>query len=103
MAKPMLVTFPFVLLLLDFWPLKRFQLNNDRMLQADRVTFFGFQGFLRLFLEKILLVIPVVISCSLTFLAQKNSEAVKPLELLSLIDRISNALVNLCFKNDLAK
>ena len=52
MTKPMLVTFPFVLLLLDFWPLKRFQLNNDRMLQSDRVTFLGFQGFLRLFLEK---------------------------------------------------
>jgi len=33
MAKPMLVTFPFVLLLLDFWPLERFQYpkneNND--------------------------------------------------------------------------
>jgi hypothetical protein len=58
MSKPMLVTLPFVLLLLDFWPLKRFQFKNDRMLQSDRVTFFGFQGFLRLFLEKILLVIP---------------------------------------------
>ena len=92
MSKPMLVTLPFVLLLLDFWPLKRFQFKND--LQSDRVTFFGFQGFLRLFLEKILLVIPVVISCSLTFLAQKNSEAVKPLESLPLIDRISNALVS---------
>ncbi len=92
MSKPMLVTLPFVLLLLDFWPLKRFQFKND--LQSDSVTFFGFQGFLRLFLEKILLVIPVVISCSLTFLAQKNSEAVKPLESLPLIDRISNALVS---------
>ena len=94
MAKPMLVTFPFVLLLLDFWPLKRFQFKNDRMLQSDRVTFFGFQGFLRLFLEKIPLFIPVIISCILTFLAQKNSEAVKPLESLPLIDRISNALVS---------
>ena len=60
MSKPMLVTLPFVLLLLDFWPLKRFQFKND--LQSDRITFFGFQGFLRLFLEKILLVIPVVVS-----------------------------------------
>jgi tetratricopeptide (TPR) repeat protein len=94
MAKPMLVTFPFVLLLLDFWPLKRFQLNNDRMLQADRVTFFGFQGFLRLFLEKIPLFILVVISCILTFLAQKNYGAVQALEALPLINRISNALVS---------
>ena len=94
MAKPMLVTFPFVLLLLDFWPLKRFQLNNDRMLQTDRVAFFGFQGFLRLFLEKIPLVIPVVISCILTFLAQKNYGAVKALEALPLISRIANALIS---------
>ena len=92
MSKPMLVTLPFVLLLFDFWPLKRFQFKND--LQSDRVTFFGFQGFLRLFLEKIPLFILVVISCCLTFLAQKNSEAVKSLESLPLIDRISNALVS---------
>ena len=94
MAKPMLVTLPFVLLLLDFWPLKRFQLNNDRMLQADRVTFFGFQGFLRLFLEKIPLFILVVISCILTFLAQKNYGAVQALEALPLINRITNALIS---------
>jgi len=91
MSKPMLVTLPFVLLLLDFWPLKRFQFKND--LQSGRVTFFGFQGFLRLFLEKIPLAIPVVVSCILTFWAQKSSGAVKPLESLPLIDRISNALV----------
>jgi tetratricopeptide (TPR) repeat protein len=94
MAKPMLVTFPFVLLLLDFWPLKRFKLNNDRMLQTDRVTFFGFQGFFRLLLEKIPLVIPVVISCILTFLAQKNYGAVQALEALPLINRIANALIS---------
>jgi len=28
MAKPMLVTLPFTLLLLDYWPLKRFQQKN---------------------------------------------------------------------------
>ena len=56
----MFVTLLFVLLLLDFWPLKSFQFKND--LQSDRVTFFGFQGFLRLFLEKIPLAIPVVVS-----------------------------------------
>jgi len=94
MAKPMLVTLPFVLLLLDFWPLKRFQLNNDRMLQADTVTFFGFQGFLRLFLEKIPLFILVVFSCILTFLAQKNYGAVQALEALPLINRITNALIS---------
>jgi protein O-mannosyl-transferase len=94
MAKPMLVTFPFVLLLLDFWPLKRFQFKNDRMLQSDKITFFGFQGFLRLFLEKIPAFIPVIISCILTFLAQKNYGAVQTLGALPLITRIANALIS---------
>ena len=94
MAKPMLVTFPFVLLLLDFWPLKRFQFKNDRMLQSDRVTFFGFQGFFRLFLEKVPFFIPVIFSCILTFFAQKSGGALVPLESLSLKTRIANALIS---------
>ena len=28
MSKPMLVTVPFVLLLLDYWPLRRFELKT---------------------------------------------------------------------------
>jgi len=30
MAKPMLVTLPFVLLLLDYWPLRRFERSRPR-------------------------------------------------------------------------
>ena len=42
MAKPMLVTFPFVLLLLDYWPLNRVQFENDLLRQSDGITSFGF-------------------------------------------------------------
>ncbi len=36
MAKPMLVTLPFVLLLLDYWPLRRFQeIKPDHKIQAE--------------------------------------------------------------------
>jgi tetratricopeptide (TPR) repeat protein len=97
MAKPMLVTFPFVLLLLDFWPLKRFQYNknkNDDFSQPERTIYVGFKGFMRLVLEKIPLFIPVVISSILTFLAQKSEGAVKTLGALSLKTRIANALVS---------
>ena len=59
MAKPMLVTAPFILILLDHWPLKRFQFINNRMLRSEGVTFFGFHGFVRLILEKIPFFIPV--------------------------------------------
>jgi len=94
MAKPMLVTFPFVLLLLDYWPLRRLQFKNNRISESGGVTCFGFQGLLRLILEKIPLFIPVVISCILTFLAQKSEGAVKALDAIPLKSRVANALVS---------
>jgi len=97
MAKPMLVTFPFVLLLLDFWPLERFQYKknkNDDLPQPEGTIYYGFKGFMRLVLEKIPLFIPVVISSILTFLAQQSSGAVKALGALSIITRTANALVS---------
>ena len=94
MAKPMLVTFPFVLLLLDYWPLKRFHYKNDYFLQSERTTDYGSKGIYRLILEKILLFIPVVILCILTFLAQQSSGAVKALGALSIKTRTANALVS---------
>jgi hypothetical protein len=94
MAKPMLVTFPFVLLLLDYWPLRRFHYKNDYFLQSERTTDYGSKGIFQLILEKIPLFIPVVISCVLTFLAQQSEGAVKALGTLPLKTRIANALVS---------
>ena len=78
MAKPMLVTLPFLLLLLDFWPLERLRF----------VTVF------RLVLEKIPLFVPVIISSCLTFMAQQSSGAVKSLESFPLTVRAANAFVS---------
>ena len=97
MAKPMLVTFPFVLFLLDFWPLERFQYKkneNDDLPKPESTIYYGLKGLMRLILEKIPLFIPVVISSILTFLAQKSEGAVKTLGALSLKTRIANALVS---------
>jgi tetratricopeptide (TPR) repeat protein len=94
MAKPMLVTFPFVLLLLDYWPLNRVQFKNDLPGQTDEITCFGFQKFLRLIIEKIPFFILAIISCILTFLAQQSSGAVKALGALSIKTRAENALVS---------
>lgn len=66
MSKPMLVTLPFVLLLLDFWPMGRFQIPNVR----------------RLILEKLPFMLLSVVSCVLTMKAQKEAilgEAALPL------------------------
>ena len=38
MSKPMLVSLPFVLLLIDFWPLKRIQFKNNYDLQSEKST-----------------------------------------------------------------
>jgi tetratricopeptide (TPR) repeat protein len=69
LAKPMLVTLPFVLLLLDYWPLKRFPASD-----------FRFPVFLRLALEKWPFFLLVTGSCVLTFLAQHNGGAVASLQ-----------------------
>jgi tetratricopeptide (TPR) repeat protein len=79
MSKPMLVTLPFLLLLLDFWPLQRFVDGNWR------------PAVWKLFLEKIPFFTLSGISCVVTFLVQKNWGAV--VESQSIAERLSNAAV----------
>jgi tetratricopeptide (TPR) repeat protein len=75
MSKPMLVTLPFVLLLLDYWPLAR--LNSQ---------------FWRRLLEKIPLIALSALSSIITFLVQKA--AVGRTEELPILERITNAVVS---------
>jgi Flp pilus assembly protein TadD len=79
MSKPMVVTLPFVLLLLDWWPL-------------GRVSSFKFQvsSFLPLLLEKIPFFALSAGSCVVTFLAQQSSKAVAPFALVPVGDRLAN-------------
>ena len=74
MAKPMLVTLPFVLLLLDSWPLRR-------PLGARRVV------------EKAPLLALAALSSIVTFLAQQAGGAVKPLREVPLDLRLANAAI----------
>jgi tetratricopeptide (TPR) repeat protein len=80
MSKPMLVTLPFVMLLLDYWPLRRFEISDFRP-----------QVFYRLVMEKIPFFLLSAGSCAVTFLAQKNA-AVASLEKVPLTLRFENAL-----------
>jgi len=91
MAKPMLVTLPFVLLLLDCWPLKRFRpihLWGTAGSPSQRLALF------KLIIEKTPLFALVVISSIVTFLAQHVGGSVAPLEKLSFADRLANASVS---------
>jgi tetratricopeptide (TPR) repeat protein len=94
MAKPMLVTLPFVLLLLDFWPLKRFQWQRDFLLKSDKETGDVVKKNYRIILEKIPFFVIVVGSCIITFFAQKSKGAVMPIAALPLKYRIENAVVS---------
>jgi len=91
MAKPMLVTLPFVLLLMDYWPLRRLrggEADKKGTIQGDR------QSFSRLVWEKAPLFGWAVASSVITFMAQKAAGAVSSLEAFPLPLRIGNALVS---------
>jgi protein O-mannosyl-transferase len=94
MAKPMLVTLPFVLLLLDIWPLERWRLFTPATNDSKKgVTQHATRNTLRLLLEKAPFLLLTLASCVVTFLAQR-SVAVMSLEQRPLNLRLANALVS---------
>ena len=102
MAKPMLVTLPFVLLLFDYWPLKRMELielheeiHNTGYLPAVGSLFSTTARRLPfLILEKIPLFLLSVLSCIITVYVSKEGGAIKSLSYFPITVRISNALVS---------
>lgn len=85
MSKPMLVTLPCVLLLLDLWPLARFDLSNwQKQLPAIR----------RIVWEKLPFFALSAASCVVTFWVQRASGAVVSLTHASFDVRLANALVS---------
>jgi tetratricopeptide (TPR) repeat protein len=82
MSKPMLVTLPFVLLVLDYWPLDR----------TEDPTSGAWSRLLMRVLEKIPLIALSAVSSIVTFLVQKG--AVGGTEQLPVATRINNAVVS---------
>jgi tetratricopeptide (TPR) repeat protein len=78
LSKPMLVTLPFLLLVLDWWPLRRAASPGV---------------WPRLVLEKVPLLILCVASCVVTILVQKAGGAVASLELVPYDQRLNIAVV----------
>lgn len=78
LSKPMLVTLPFVLLLIDFWPLAR----------HERTSWY------RLAREKIPLFVLAIAASVTTFLAQQSGGAVSRLVFVPVGWRIANAAVS---------
>ncbi len=104
MVKPMLVTWPFVMLLLDYWPLGRFasmvgtsRCDVPRKLSGQRgvPTFASQWSVVRgLVVEKLPLFALVAASAIVTFLAQFHGGAVRTFTDAPIALRLSNALVS---------
>jgi tetratricopeptide (TPR) repeat protein len=90
MAKPMVVTLPFVLLLLDYWPLDRFARTNQNQNQSSSKPV----GIGKLILEKIPLLILSAASCVITYIAQQQSGTIAGIEQIPVAMRMSNAVVS---------
>jgi tetratricopeptide (TPR) repeat protein len=98
MAKPMLVTLPCVLLLLDYWPLARVSAGlspgrSDTGPGKSGAAQAALRGWRWAILEKLPLFALVAISCALTWHAQKQGGAVAPSGSFSFNVRVANALV----------
>jgi tetratricopeptide (TPR) repeat protein len=87
MAKPMVITLPFVLLLLDYWPLGRIQGNPPSVIRVPQYA------ISRLLLEKVPLLVLSAASAAITLKAQRAGLAVRSLRQFSLAVRIENAVV----------
>ena len=123
MAKPMLVTLPFVLLLLDYWPLRRFgegkslrpigtEANEPvsagrkkgksarrtaglaRRVGKPRTSAFQWESIHPLILEKIPLFALAMLSCAATYIAQSRGGAVPSSEIYTPQIRLANAAVS---------
>lgn len=77
LCKPMVVTLPFILLLLDYWPLRRFTLAEGQLIPW------------RCIVEKIPLLALSAAVCAITILAQHEAMSPLPLSL-----RLANAAVS---------
>jgi len=94
MAKPMLVTLPFVLLLLDYWPLGRMQFSKSNLPNDKGSEPAEQKRFCRLVVEKIPFFVLSVVSGVVTFCVQRAGGAAPTMEAFGLRSRLGNAIVS---------
>jgi Tfp pilus assembly protein PilF len=80
MSKPVLVTLPFVMLLLDYWPFERFKPGRVWRLVTEKIPFFALAAA----------------ASVVTFVVQNRGGALVPAENLPLGARGGNALISYC-------
>jgi len=86
MSKPMLVTLPFVMLLLDWWPLRRMPGVQNPDSQHSTLNHLLFEKWPFLSLS--------AVSCVVTFIVQQKGGAVIALDKIPMTSRIENTFVS---------
>jgi len=87
MSKPMMVTLPCVLLLLDYWPSQRLTIHSGSFKDVLKTG-------ARLTIEKIPFFLLTLCFSVITYWAQKREGAVSSADALHVLDRASNAIVS---------
>ncbi len=99
LAKPMLVTLPFVLFLMDYWPLKRFSFgdtgNNDsgRLRALWKCKYQGVR-LSSLIMEKVPFIFLALVSISISSLSLRRGGALVSMDSVPMGLRIQNAIVS---------
>jgi protein O-mannosyl-transferase len=94
LAKPMLVTWPFVMLLIDYWPLRRFNAAAKTTRIGTPRRSESATELWPLLREKLPLFALVLVSAIMTLVAQSRGGAVRTLAHEPIALRLSNALVS---------
>jgi protein O-mannosyl-transferase len=92
MSKPQIVTFPFVVLLWDYWPLRRMFAGRDETSQTAQVV--PGRSFSWLVLEKVPLFILSALSAVITLKAQRAGHGMNPSNAYPFVARLGNAVVS---------
>ena len=97
MAKPMLVTLPIVLLLLDVWPLGRIAINPVQGNSRTRCQYYPLKKASPVLYEKIPLMALSIVIGVITYLAQEKFQAIALAGQISFADRLSTAVISPVF------
>ncbi len=98
MSKARVVTLPFVLLLLDIWPLRRFMMGTPatvtRPKQKSPAGFDRKPGFARILLEKAPLFALSAVTAVITIVVQRRGGAIVTLDYIPMGTRLANSLIS---------
>ncbi|MBI5476959.1 MAG: tetratricopeptide repeat protein [Ignavibacteriales bacterium] len=88
LSKPMLVTIPFILILLDYWPLRILSISKNNSGNRRQNNSYS---FIKSIYEKIPFFVISIISSVVTYIVQSKGGSMAESNSLSLIERVSNA------------